>query len=95
MRCAELVFTVRSSKNNRGIQLDPFSDILFYRLYDLEKHVVKWEAETHKGGVYGYDLCRTFNFLATCGLERNIHLWNPFTGTVSDSTTSPLLGCRV
>ena len=34
----------------------------------------------HTRGVYGFDVCKAFNFIATCGVERDIMLWNPFTG---------------
>ena len=31
-------------------------------------------------GVYSFDCSRMYNFIASCGVERHIMLWNPFTG---------------
>lgn len=53
----------------------------YVKLFDLEKRETKWEVMAHSRGVYGFDVCKAFNFIATCGVERDIMLWNPFTGT--------------
>ncbi|QDZ24146.1 WD40 repeat domain-containing protein [Chloropicon primus] len=52
----------------------------YVKLFDLEKRETKWQVLAHTRGVYGFDVCKAFNFIATCGVERDIMLWNPFTG---------------
>jgi len=47
---------------------------------DLERKTSKWSVDEHIRGVYGFDVCRTYNFIASCGVERSILMWNPFTG---------------
>ena len=51
------------------------------KLFDLEKRETKWSVMAHSRGVFGFDVCKAFNFIASCGVERDIMLWNPFTGT--------------
>ena len=41
-------------------------------LGDVEKH-------SQKKGVYSFDWSNTFKLLASCGLERTVALWNPYT----------------
>mmetsp|Transcript_21466 Transcript_21466/g.40888 ORF Transcript_21466/g.40888 Transcript_21466/m.40888 type:complete len:1024 (+) Transcript_21466:252-3323(+) len=50
------------------------------RMLDLERKKVKWMVDEHARGVYSFDFCRTYNFIASCGVERHVMLWNPFTG---------------
>mmetsp|Transcript_68762 Transcript_68762/g.217467 ORF Transcript_68762/g.217467 Transcript_68762/m.217467 type:complete len:940 (+) Transcript_68762:3-2822(+) len=49
--------------------------------YDMSRRTCKWTAQGHKHGVYSFDVCRSYNFIASCGSERDIFLWNPFMGT--------------
>eukprot|EP00741_Cyanophora_paradoxa_P015875 tig00020909_g15326.t1 len=46
---------------------------------DVEKKQLKVTLEGHSKGVYSFDWCRTYKFFASCGLERHIVLWNPYT----------------
>lgn len=48
-------------------------------MLDLEKRTVKWSATEHAAGVLGAAYCRSYNFIVTCGLERHVNIWNPFT----------------
>eukprot|EP00854_Cymbomonas_tetramitiformis_P011779 gene11779-13904_t len=47
---------------------------------DLERKKPKWTVDEHLRGVYSFDFCRSYNFVASCGVERHILMWNPFTG---------------
>lgn len=51
------------------------------KLFDLEKKETKWSVTGHNRGVYGFDVCKAYDFIASCGVERDIMLWNPYTGT--------------
>ena len=57
------------------------------KLTDIERRKAKWTVSQHVRGVYGFDTCQTYNFIVSCGLERNILLWNPFTGKSVGSLT--------
>mmetsp|Transcript_37768 Transcript_37768/g.61203 ORF Transcript_37768/g.61203 Transcript_37768/m.61203 type:complete len:933 (-) Transcript_37768:1406-4204(-) len=46
---------------------------------DVEKKILKITLEGHVKGVYSFDWCRAYKFFASCGLERHIILWNPYT----------------
>ncbi|BFI40394.1 hypothetical protein MPTK2_7g09070 [Marchantia polymorpha subsp. ruderalis] len=48
-------------------------------MLDFEKRIPKWTAKEHAHGIYGCEYCRSYNFIVTCGLERYINIWNPFT----------------
>ena len=50
------------------------------QLTDFERRKVKWKVTDHLSGVYSFAFCRSYNFIASCGLERNVLLFNPFTG---------------
>jgi len=50
------------------------------KLVDMERKKVKWTITGHTRGVNTFDICHSFNFIASCGVERDILLWNPFTG---------------
>ena len=50
------------------------------KLVDFEKKKPKWVVNEHARGVYSFDYSRSYNFIVSCGLERSILLWNPFTG---------------
>ncbi|GAQ84591.1 hypothetical protein KFL_001960080 [Klebsormidium nitens] len=50
----------------------------YLNMLDYEKREVKWAAKEHQKGVYACDYCRSFNFIVTCGVERNILLWSPY-----------------
>ena len=50
------------------------------KFVDMEKRKVKWTVHGHSRGVSDFDVCKSFNFVASCGVERKIMLWNPFTG---------------
>ena len=50
------------------------------KLVDMERKKVKWTVTGHTRGVNTFDICHSFNFIASCGVERDILLWNPFTG---------------
>ena len=47
---------------------------------DFESRKVKWKVTDHQYGVHSFAVCRSFNFIASCGLERNVLLFNPFAG---------------
>nr|XP_024383322.1 WD repeat-containing protein on Y chromosome-like isoform X4 [Physcomitrium patens] len=48
-------------------------------MLDFEKRQIKWSGNEHANGIYACDYCRSYNFIVTCGLERYINIWNPFT----------------
>ncbi|CAM6069836.1 unnamed protein product [Sphagnum tenellum] len=48
-------------------------------MLDFEKRHLKWSGKEHAHGIYSCDYCRSYNFIVTCGLERYINIWNPFT----------------
>ncbi|CAM6105598.1 unnamed protein product [Calypogeia fissa] len=48
-------------------------------MLDFERRHLKWSAKEHAHGIYGCEYCRSYNFIVTCGLERYINIWNPFT----------------
>eukprot|EP00240_Pyramimonas_obovata_P003420 CAMPEP_0118944592 /NCGR_PEP_ID=MMETSP1169-20130426/40603_1 /TAXON_ID=36882 /ORGANISM="Pyramimonas obovata, Strain CCMP722" /LENGTH=922 /DNA_ID=CAMNT_0006890103 /DNA_START=126 /DNA_END=2891 /DNA_ORIENTATION=- len=50
------------------------------RMVDLERKKTKWTVDDHVRGVFSFDYSRGYNFIASCGVERHIMLWNPFTG---------------
>ncbi|XRB12060.1 EF-hand domain-containing protein [Pseudoscourfieldia marina] len=54
---------------------------------DFSKRTVKWSTRAHSGGVNSFLHCRAFNFIASCGTEREVMLWNPFTGRRSGILT--------
>ncbi|EFJ22347.1 hypothetical protein SELMODRAFT_416582 [Selaginella moellendorffii] len=51
-------------------------------MLDLEKQKRKWSGKEHHHGIFALDYCRSFNFIVTCGLERNVNIWNPFTAKI-------------
>eukprot|EP00899_Mesostigma_viride_P003218 jgi/Mesvir1/12898/Mv05924-RA.1 len=50
------------------------------KMIDFEKQEVKWTATGHARGVHNFHMSRSYNVVASCGVERNVLLWNPFTG---------------
>lgn len=46
--------------------------------FDLERQVVKSTYNYHKKGVLSFVWCPDFKFVASCGEERHITLWNPY-----------------
>ncbi|MCO5601854.1 hypothetical protein L7F22_055979 [Adiantum nelumboides] len=51
-------------------------------MLDVEKQRKRWSAKEHQHGVCGFAYGRALNFIASCGLERHINIWNPFTAKV-------------
>lgn len=65
--------------NHSGCLLSSSMDSTL-RMVDLERKKPKWTVDEHLRGVYSFDFCRSYNFVASCGVERHILMWNPFTG---------------
>ncbi len=51
---------------------------------DTGQHV-KRTFKGHKKGVYSFDYSKKFKFMVSCGLERKLMLWDPFTCKVVNS----------
>ena len=56
---------------------------------DIERQTARYTFNHHKKGVYSFVWCSDFKFLASCGEERHITLWNPFS---RQSSVSYLIG---
>jgi WD40 repeat protein len=52
---------------------------------DLERKKVQRTFDRHAKGVYSFVWCSTYRFVASCGMSREILLWNPFTCRVIDT----------
>lgn len=50
------------------------------RLMDLDRQETVWACQEHLRGVHHFDYCASFNFIASCGIERDVLMWNPFSG---------------
>ncbi|KAH9196819.1 hypothetical protein AeNC1_001200 [Aphanomyces euteiches] len=52
------------------------------QIIDVHREVVKREFDLHRGAVYDVAWCREPKFFASCGVERDVLLWNPFSETL-------------
>lgn len=49
-------------------------------MVDIERKRPIWTCVEHSKGVNDFDVCYSFNFIASCGIERDVMLWSPFNG---------------
>ena len=48
------------------------------KVFDLERQKLKRMFSEHKKGVYSFQWCSQTKIMASCGVERFIHLWSPY-----------------
>jgi WD40 repeat protein len=49
------------------------------KFIDLEKCKVSRVFNGHKKGVHAFDFCQSGKFIASCGMSREVIVWNPYT----------------
>lgn len=64
-------------------------------IIDIDRMVVKFEYNRHKKGVFDLVWCSSTRLIASCGMERDISIWNPYSsqravGTLRGHTSSVL-----
>ncbi|KAH7307740.1 hypothetical protein KP509_22G074700 [Ceratopteris richardii] len=59
----------------------------YLMMLDIEKQRKKWSAKEHHHGICAFAYGRSLNFIASCGLERHINIWNPFTARIMGTLT--------
>lgn len=64
-------------------------------ILDIDRMVVKFEYNRHKKGVFDIVWCASTRLMASCGMERDISIWNPYSsqrtvGTLRGHTSSVL-----
>ncbi|KAG7388500.1 hypothetical protein PHYPSEUDO_012286 [Phytophthora pseudosyringae] len=47
-------------------------------ILDVDRLVVKFEYTRHRKGVFDLAWCASTRLIASCGMERDIHIWNPY-----------------
>lgn len=47
-------------------------------IIDIDRMVVKFEYSRHKKGVFDLVWCASTRLIASCGMERDISIWNPY-----------------
>ncbi|DBA00199.1 TPA: hypothetical protein N0F65_007824 [Lagenidium giganteum] len=47
-------------------------------IIDIDRMVVKFEYNRHKKGVFDLVWCSSTRLIASCGMERDISIWNPY-----------------
>ncbi|KAG2521377.1 hypothetical protein JM16_005896 [Phytophthora kernoviae] len=47
-------------------------------ILDVDRLVVKFEYTRHRKGVFDLAWCCSTRLIASCGMERDIHIWNPY-----------------
>lgn len=47
-------------------------------ILDVDRLVVKFEYTRHRKGVFDLAWCASTRLIASCGMERDIHVWNPY-----------------
>ncbi|CEG42607.1 WD40 repeat-containing protein [Plasmopara halstedii] len=47
-------------------------------ILDVDRLVVKFEYTRHRKGVFDLTWCASTRLIASCGMERDIHVWNPY-----------------
>ncbi|RLN87416.1 hypothetical protein BBJ28_00023995, partial [Nothophytophthora sp. Chile5] len=47
-------------------------------ILDVDRLVVKFEYTKHRKGVFDLAWCASTRLIASCGMERDIHIWNPY-----------------
>lgn len=64
-------------------------------IIDIDRMIVKFEYSRHKKGVFDLVWCASTRLIASCGMERDISIWNPYSsqravGTLRGHTSSVL-----